>query len=187
MEILTAGRFVGTALLALIVCATPSAAEPQTATAPAVKAAYLLNFVRFTEWPASVLAPGAPITLCVVNNREVANLLTDLVKGRLVEGHALVVATPKPDALASCHLLFASDLDAQATAALHASVAGKPILTVSDMDKFAQRGGVVHLFIAQGTIGFAVNINAAQRAGIRLSHKLLSLAKIVKEDRDAGR
>ena len=98
-----------------------------------------------------------------------------------------MVATPKPGALASCHLLFASDLDSQAAAALIASVAGKPVLTVSDTDKFAQHGGVAHFFVERGSLGFAINLEAAQRAGVRLSHKLLSLAKIVKEDRDAGR
>jgi len=206
MEILTAGRHTAStevhrsaevqlvcsmtriiALLALIVCAGPATVAAQTATAPALKAAYLLNFVRFTEWPAAVLASSAPITLCVVNNREVSSQLAELTKGRLVEGHALVVAAPKPDAFGSCHLLFASDLDAQAATALMVSVAGKPVLTVSDMDKFAQRGGVAHFFVDKGTLVFAINLEAAQRANVRLSHKLLSLAKIVKEDRDAGR
>jgi hypothetical protein len=184
---MTSLRTVLVLLIAVAAWAAPSADALQTASAPALKAAYLLNFVRFTEWPAAVLAPGAPITLCVVNNRAVSSFLADLTAGRLVEGHALVVATPKPDALASCHLLFASDLDSQAAAALMASVAGKPVLTVSDMDKFAERGGVADLFVDHGTIGFAINLAAAQRAGVRLSHKLLSLAKIVKEDRDAGR
>lgn len=180
-------RSLGMAVLALIVCAVPAKVTGQTASAPALKAAYLLNFVRFTEWPAAVLASGAPITLCVVNNRAVSSLLADLTKDRLVEGHTLVVTTPKPGALASCHLLFASDLEPHAAAALIASVAGKPVLTVSDMNKFAQHGGVAHFFVEQGTLGFAINLEAAQRAGVRLSHKLLSLAKIVKEDRDAGR
>lgn len=175
------------ALVALIVCASLPTIAAQTATAPALKAAYLLNFVRFTEWPAAVLESGAPITLCVVNNRAVSTLLADLAKGRMVEGHALIVATPRPNAFATCHLLFASDLDPQAAASLMASVAGKPVLTVSDMDKFAQHGGVAHFFVEQGTLGFAINLEAAQRARVRLSHKLLSLAKIVKEDRDAGR
>lgn len=173
----------------LAVCAVPSTATGQTATAPALKAAYLLNFVRFTEWPAAALAPGAPITLCVVNDRVVESLLEDLAKGRIVEGHALVVVTQKPDAaaLASCHLVFASDLSAKGTATLIASLARKPVLTVSDLNKFAEHGGVAHFFVEQGTIRFAVNLEAAQRAGVRLSHKLLRLAKIVKDDRDEGR
>jgi hypothetical protein len=58
---------------------------------------------------------------------------------------------------------------------------------VGDEDKFAQRGGIGHFFVEQGSIRFAINLEAAQRAGLRLSHKFLSLAKIVKDERDAVR
>jgi hypothetical protein len=175
--------------MVVALCAVPSTATGQTATAAELKAALLLNFARFTEWPASSLPPGGAIAVCVVNDRAVADGLADLAKGRLVEGHALVVSAPKADAaaLASCHLVFASGLDAKGTAALIASVAGKPVLTVSDLNKFAQLGGVAHFFVEQGAFRFAINLEAAQRAGIRLSHKLLSLATIVKEDANAGR
>ena len=182
-------RWLGIAVLALIVVASPSIVAAQTATAPALKSTYLLNFARFTEWPASSLPPGGAIALCVVNDRAVADGLADLTRGRLVEGHALVVSTPKADAaaLASCHLVFAAGLDAKGTAALIAAVAGKPVFTVSDVDTFAPLGGIAHFFVERGTLKFAINQDAALRAGIRLSHKLLSLAKIVKDDRDAGR
>lgn len=177
------------ALLALIGCASASTVAAQTATAPALKAAYLLKFAPFTEWPAASLSPGGAIAVCVVNDRAVAEELTMLARGRLVEGHTLVVSTPKADAaaLASCHLLFASGLDAKASAALIGSVAGSPVLTVSDMEDFAERGGVVRFFVERGTVRFAINRDAAQRAGLRLSHQLLSLAKIVKDRRDASR
>jgi len=177
------------ALLAWIGWASPSPVAAQTATAPALKAAYLLKFAPFTEWPASSLSPGGAIALCVVNDRAVADELTLLAKGRLVEGHTLVVSTPKADAaaLASCHLVFASGLDAKGSAALLAAVAGKPVLTVSDMDNFAELGGVVRFFVERGTVRFAINRDAAQRAGLRLSSQLLSLAKIVKDQRDDSR
>jgi hypothetical protein len=177
------------ALLVVLGCATPAIVAAQTATAPALKAAYLLKFIPFTEWPAVSLAPGGAIALCVVNDRAVADELTVLAKGRLVEGHTLVVSTPKADAaaLASCHLLFASGLDAKGSAALIASVAGRPVLTVSDMENFAERGGVVRFFIERGTVQFAINREAAKRAGLGLRHQLLRLAKIVKDQRDGDR
>jgi hypothetical protein len=163
----------------------PSAASAQSATAPALKAAFLYNFAKFTEWPADALAPRDPLALCVMNDHDVGDMLVDVTKGRTIDGHALVVSTVKPESaeLALCRLLFMSGLDLPRTRALVAAVDGKPVLTVSDVDKFAQLGGVASFFVEDGTMRFTVNLDAARRAGVRLSSKLLSLARIVKDDR----
>jgi hypothetical protein len=176
-------QLVATAAIALWWLPWPAAA--QTATAPALKAAFLYNFAKFTEWPADALAPSQPLVLCVMNDREVGEALVDLTKGRTIDSHALVVSTIKPESpeLESCRLLFMSGLDLPRSRALVDSVAGKPVLTVSDVDKFARLGGVAHFFIEDGTMRFTVNLDAAQRAGLRLSSKFLSLARIVKDDR----
>ena len=76
---------------AIAVCAFASSAAAQTATAPALKAAFLYNFAKFTEWPADALAPGDPLVLCVVNDRAVGDSSSDLTKGRSDRWHALVV------------------------------------------------------------------------------------------------
>ena len=169
---------------AIGLCAITSFASAQTATAPALKAAFLYNFAKFTEWPDDVIAPDDPLMLCVINDPAVGVMLVDLTKGRSIEGHALVVSTPKPDSavLASCHLLFTSGLDTARSGALLESIAGKSVLTVSDLDKFAQHGGVAQLVVDKGTMGFSVNLGAMRRARILLSSKLLSLARIVKDE-----
>lgn len=165
-------------------CALTSFGSAQTATVPALKAAFLYNFAKFTEWSPDALAAGDPLQLCVINDRAVGEMLVDLTKGRSIDGHALVVSTMKPDSadLASCRLLFTSGLDAARSAALLESIAGKPVLTVSDLDKFAQHGGVAQLMVDKGTMGFSVNLDAMHRARILLSSKLLSLARIVKDE-----
>ena len=165
-------------------CACAPFASAQTATAPTLKAAFLYNFAKFTEWSADALAPGEPLVLCVINDRAVGEMLADLTKGRSIDGHALVVSTMKPDsaALATCRLLYTSGLDAARSATLLESVAGTPALTVSELDKFAERGGVAQLIVDKGTMGFSVNLDAMRRARIVLSSKLLSLARIVKDE-----
>jgi uncharacterized protein DUF4154 len=180
-------RLTGTAAIAL--CAFTSVASAQTATAPALKAAFLYNFAKFTEWPADALPQGEPLVMCVINDRAVGEMLTDLTKGRSIDGHAVVVSTMKLDspALAACRVLFTSGLDAARSGVLLESVGGKPVLTVSDHDKFAQLGGVANFFVENGNMRFAINLDAAQRAGVRLSSKLLNLAKIVKDDRNVLR
>ena len=65
-------------------CAFTPFASAQSATAPALKAAFLYNFAKFTEWSADALAPGEPLVLCVINERAVGEMLADLTKGRSI-------------------------------------------------------------------------------------------------------
>jgi hypothetical protein len=166
-----------------------SAAEAQTATAPALKAAFLYNFAKFTTWPGDALGPAEPLILCVLNDRAVNDALASLTKDRSIEGHALVVRATKHDSptLGACRILFVAGLDAPGASALLDAVGRKPMLTVSDADGFAESGGVAGFFVEGGTLRFAINLDATQRSGLHLSSKLLSLAKIVKEDRRALR
>jgi uncharacterized protein DUF4154 len=162
-------------------------AGAQTATASTVKAAFLFNFAKFTEWPADALAPGGALMLCVINDGAVGDMLRDLAKDRTIDGHALVVQSMKlgVETLGSCRLLYASGLDRARSAVLLESIKRTPVFTVSDLDEFTELGGVAHLFVENGTMKFAINLEAAQRAGLHLSSKLLSLARIVKDDRNA--
>jgi hypothetical protein len=162
-------------------------AAAQVATASTVRAAFLFNFAKFTEWPAAVLAPGGALVLCVINDGAVGDMLRDLTKDRLIDGHAPVVLSMKLGVvtLESCRLLYASGLDRVQSAVLLESIKRTPVFTVSDLDDFTEIGGVARLFVENGTMKFAINLEAAQRAGLHLSSKLLSLARIVKDDRNA--
>ena len=176
------------ALAGVVLLACASAAPAQTASAPTLKAAFLFNFAKFTQWPSHALAPGAPLVFCVINDRDVGATLTALAKDRVIDDRALVVWVLKADstALASCSVLFSSGLGPEQSRVLQASVARKPILTVSDLDRFAERGGVAGFFVERGAIRFAINVDAADRAGITLSSKLLSLARVVKDGQHAA-
>ena len=173
----------------IALAAEPSAAQAQTATAPALKAAYLYNFAKFTTWPGAALGPSDPLVLCILNDRAVTDTLVSLTQDRTIEGHPLVVRTTKLDspALHECRVLFVSGLDRAGSAALIDTVASKPIFTVSDLDSFAQMGGVAGFYVESGTLHFAINLAAAQRSGLQLSSKLLGLARMVKDDRSALR
>jgi hypothetical protein len=168
---------------AIAVCAFPPFASAQTATAPALKAAFLYNFAKFTEWPADVIAPGAALMLCVINDRVVGEALRALAKGNTIDGHEPVVRNMTLEAASvySCHLLYMSGLDERRSAALLESTKSVAVLTLSDADRFAERGGVAQLYVDKGTMAFSINLDAMRRAGILLSSKLLSLARIVKD------
>ena len=168
---------IASALLAISCVATT--AEAETASVALVKAAFLYNFAKFTEWPADVLPPGQRLVLCVVGDSGVADALSQTIKGHAIEGHELSMQVIKIDGARGCHLVYVTGGDAKrATAALRT----EPILTVSDADRFAESGGVAQLVVENDRIRFNINVMAADRARLHLSSKLLSLARLVKDE-----
>ena len=150
-------------------------------TQPALKAAFLFNFAKFVEWPADS-GTSSPLTLCVLDDSAVEDALGQLVNGGPVNGR-MVTRAKGARPLRSCHLLYVGDSDSGRAAATLDELKGAPILTVGDGDAFARGAGMIGLFVEDGRMRFAINADAAQRAGLRLSSKLLNLAKIVKEAR----
>ena len=160
-------------------------ASAQTATAPALKAAFLYNFAQFVEWPADALAPGQRLAMCVLGDAAVADALGQTIKGHPIEGHELTVTVLKVGEPASgCHLLYVSASEIKRSAALLLSAQHASMFTVSDANNFAESGGVAQLIVENDRMRFAINIASAQRVRLNISSKLLSLAKIVKEDRN---
>ena len=154
----------------------------QRTTVPYLKAAFLSNFAKFTEWPADALGIGQDLTLCVLGDVSVADALEQTINGRHVEAHELVVQIVTMDGpIRSCHLLYSTGLDAARSTQLLRSLIGAAVFTVSDNDKFAEGGGIAQLILEGDRMRFAINVASAQRARLNLSSKLLGLAKIVKD------
>jgi len=157
-------------------------AAAQGVSTPSLKAAFLLNFVKFTQWPDDLLPARAPLSLCVLGDNDVARSLEELIKGQSVDGHDFSVKRISADgATRACHLVYISRIGAKESMALVQSLQNAPALTVSDRSGFAQSGGILNFIFENDRMRFAINIEAAHRAGLRLSSKLLSLADIVKD------
>jgi uncharacterized protein DUF4154 len=143
-----------------------------------VKAAFLYNFAKFTQWPA--LAAGTPLVLCVLGDDAVGAALNGTIHGQQIDGHGLEVRRLGTDISAqSCHVLFAAGSEIRRASPTLDSVRLLPILTVSDASGFAQTSGMIELFVEGGHMRFAVNVDSVQRSGLHLSSRLLGLAKIV--------
>jgi hypothetical protein len=171
------------ALIAVaIALATPVAARAAGAadgSQAAVKAGFLYNFAKFAEWPA--LPSGAPIVVCILGDDDVAAALTATIHGQTIGGHAFEVSRPQGQrAWPGCHLLFVADSETRQFDAGKIAIAALPVLTVSDGKGFSQVGGVIELYIDDGRMRFTINVSAAERAGVRLSSRLLGLAKVVR-------
>jgi YfiR/HmsC-like len=147
----------------------------------AIKAAFLFNFAKFTEWP--TLATDAALMLCVVGDLRVAGALADTVRNQRIGSHAVEARTLGGDAPArSCHVLFLSMSEAHRSAAILDGLGTLPILTVSDAKDFARSRGVVEIFVENGRMRFCINTDAADRAGLHLSSRLLGLAKVIRDE-----
>jgi hypothetical protein len=135
-----------------------------------VKAAYLFNFAKFIEWP---VEPG-PLTICVAGRNVFGDVLSDTVKGEAIDGRPLVVRVllePEP----GCHITFVPR-GAAAPAYLRAA-RSFPELTVGEAPDFIAQGGIINFVIESGSVRFEIDTAAAERSGLRISSRLLRLAR----------
>ena len=168
-------------LAATFVGAPEIAASDGVDTLPdvAIKAAFLYNFAKFTEWPA--LQPAAIIVVCVVGNDRIASTLVETVRGQKINGHALEVRRPLDStSWRSCHVLFVADAEARQLASGLGGIGTLPVLTVSDGKGFCRGTGIVELYVDSERMRFAINVDAAEHSGLRLSSRLLALATIIR-------
>lgn len=176
------------AVLAALLLLWSAPVGAQGVTAPILKAAFLYNFANFAEWPAGALVPAQRLSLCVVGDDAVADALAQTIKGRKVDTHELTVEVITADGpIRSCHLLYISGLNKKRAGELLNSLKNVSVFTVSDGDQFAEMGGVAQLIVENDRMRFAVNVGAAHRANLKISSKLLKLAKIVKDEHDVQR
>lgn len=178
------GGWFGAASIALTatLIAAPgiaAGAGPDAAPDVAVKAAFLYNFAKFVEWPA--LAAGAPIVVCIVGHDGIAATFTETVRGQRISGHSLDASVLQDRAKwRACHLLFIADAEARSSTRELDEIKTLPVLTVSDGKGFALAGGIIELYVEGGRMRFAINLDAADRSGLRLSSRLLGLAKVIR-------
>ncbi len=161
--------------------------EPPRAKEYAVKAAFLFNFAKFVEWPAAAFPdPASPLVLCVLGEDPFGDALT-VLKGKTVNGRPLSIRYATTlDGLGRCHLLFISSSEKPFLSSIINVTKGWNVLTVGDMEDFARDGGIINLVKEENRVGIEVNLEAAQRNRLKISSKLLGLAKIVKPGKRPG-
>ena len=147
-----------------------------------VKAAFLINFPKYAEWPAEAFAEtNSPIVIATLGESKVTTELQKLIPGRTVNGREIVLkslATGEESGV--CHILFISAAEQQQSPGLLAKLNHTGILTVGESDSFLESGGILNLARRDQKIGLEVNLAAASSSRIKISSKLLSLANVVK-------
>lgn len=146
-----------------------------------MKAAFLYNFAKFVEWPDKALPPDQePFTICVQGEERMQQAADRILQDKQVQGRPVSVRLVRAQEDAPlCQVLFVD-----ATVGAQAERVGGlsktfPVLTVGESDRFLQWGGIIKLFVEDGRLRFEISPQAAARAQLRVSSKLLKLGRIV--------
>jgi hypothetical protein len=162
-----------TAVIAFSMSVTAAAAQAQEQSLEyRVQAAYLYNFVKFVEWPAGAL--GGAITICTAGNTPVTAALEQIVRDEVISGHRLAVRTIEAPQ-AACNVVFVPR-DVAASEYLR-SARTAPVLTVGEAPDFIGQGGIINFVRDAGMMRFEIDQEAARRARLQISSRLLRLAR----------
>lgn len=164
-------------MLSFLVSATTARAQSQNLGEYDVEAAFLSNFGKFVEWPANAFpSPGQPIVIGIYGENPFQGSLTDIVHGRTINGHQIVVQSVSFNSVQNCQLLYISPTEEKNLVAVVRKLNGVSVLTVTENVDPAQSGAMINFVTRNHQIRFEINDAAARRAGLRISSKLLSLA-----------
>jgi len=143
-----------------------------------IKAAYLYKFALFTDWPESAFADAiAPLRVCVLGKDPFGPTLETIVGRRVGERQVVTSYYAGVEGAEHCHVLFISRSEKKRLAGILGHLQNRPVLVIADTPNFMQAGGIINLTIVEKKIRFEINARRAERAGLKLSSKLLRMAE----------
>jgi cytochrome bd-type quinol oxidase subunit 2 len=170
-------------VLAVLGMAGAQAQAPSVPLERQVKAAYLIKFAGFVEWPeASFARPDSVLQIGVAGNGALAELLAGMAAGRSINGHRLAVRRVQPgEALTDLHILFVdASLDSAAARVLLSATSGLALLTVSDADQTADSDCMIHFVVEADRLRFDVLMRPVAASRLRISARMLAVAHRVR-------
>jgi len=167
------------ATLALAAASTPARAQEATLL-PAVKAAFVYNFIKLVSWPDRRFArPDSPLEVCVLPGEAMLAPLQQALGGKTVEGRAIRVASPdSAEDRSQCHVLYLGAAFEARYRSLMAGLGANGVLLVDEGRSFSWPDGMIRLFVDEQRIRFELNLLAVERAGLKIDPRLIRLARI---------
>jgi hypothetical protein len=147
-----------------------------------IKAGFIYNFAKLVEWPASAYSQsGHPIVIAVLGNDSFADILDHVVNGKKIDSHPFSVKRLKWKEFkeCSCHILFIASPESAHADEIIQALKSTSVLTIAETPGFAKRGGIINFTLQDNKVRFEANVDAAKQAGLVISSRLLSLARIV--------
>lgn len=148
-----------------------------------IKAVFLYNFAQFVEWPPQAFASEtAPLVIGVLGEDPFGPELEAAVKEEKLGRRSLEIRRfRRVEEIATCHILFISRSESPRFERILSSLQGRSILTVSEVEEFTRRGGMIRFLTENKKVRMRINPDAAKRAGLTISSKLLRPADIVRD------
>lgn len=148
-----------------------------------LKAAMLYNLTRFVEWPAAAYADAqAPTVLCILGRDPFGDSLTSIATSQTGGGRPVQIRRiANNKEIKGCHVAYISSSERKNIAQILAGLKGASVLTVGEMAQFAARGGMIQFSLEEKQVRFEVNLEAASEADLKISSRLLVLARVVKD------
>lgn len=173
----------------LLLLASPVAARAQTPSLPEnqIKAAFLYNFAKFTEWPGEAKEGfEGGFVLCITGN-DPFGVAFEAIEGKPMRGQPFRVRRRVMlEELKGCHMLFVPESEERRMAAILKAASVHPVLTVGDVEGFALAGGMIELALTGSRMQFDINLAPANRANLKISPQLLKLARSVSGRKGGG-
>ncbi len=149
-----------------------------------VKAAFLMNFAKFVDWPQSAFPDDqAPLVLGIVGEDPSGGAL-EALNGQVVKNRTIKVQhLSGTSGLQACHMLYIGPSESVRLQSITRALGTAPILTVSDgVEQFAQQGTVINFLLIDNKIRFEINVTVAKKAGLSLATQLLQVGKVVSNE-----
>jgi hypothetical protein len=149
-----------------------------------VKAAFLINFPKYVDWPTNTFTEtNSALTIAIWGDENVANEVQNMIgSGRIISGHPVMLKRidREEEISRDCHILFIGTAGRQRTPAILEKIRGEKILTVGESDDFLAQNGIINLARQGRKIRLQVNLAAAGNAQLKISSRLLVAADVVK-------
>jgi YfiR/HmsC-like len=157
-----------------------------------IKAGFIYNFAKLVEWPATAFAqPDSPIVIGILGDDPFGATLDRIVADKKINGRSFAIKRLKwskdSKGFKDCNILFVSLSEKDHLDNVVEAMKSLPILTIGDAPGFAKRGGIINFTLEDDKVRFEVNVEAAKRADLTISSRLLTLAKIVQQVAADGR
>lgn len=149
-----------------------------------VKAAFLLNFAKFVQWPPEAFQnEQSPLLLCIAGEDPFGPALNEIVRGKAISSHPFLVRrTNNLDDLKACQIVYIGGSDNKRLAEILRHLKGSSALAIGESRDFTGLGGGIQFYLENNKVRFSINVDAVQRAHLTVSSKLLALAKIVHDE-----
>jgi hypothetical protein len=143
-----------------------------------VKAVCVLNAARFVSWPGAAFDnAGSALVIGILGDNPFGSALQDVVKGETLHQRQIVVRRVSLDEAASVHVLFISHSERDRLAGILRTLGGSSVLTISEIDRFTESGGMLGLALERGKIRFEANSDAVRRAQLKIDSQFLLLTR----------